>query len=274
MAEATITEDELHAYADGVLPADRIDAVESYLAANPAEATRIADWREQAAQIRARFGSVADEPVPERLRLENILLRASGLRRKVAAAAAIALIIGASGGWFAHDYFGAADTSEIALAPAGPAPETRYLARALADAAIEAHRLYINEVRHPIEVRADEAHLLPWLSRRVGSQVRAPVLDAEGLKLLGGRLLPGSKGPAALIMYEGQGGERITITSVRAGTDQDSAFKWRQAGDVGALAWIESGLAFVVAGPAERDRLDRIARRVHAAYETIPAAGK
>jgi anti-sigma factor RsiW len=100
------------------------------------------------------------------------------------------------------------------------------------------------------------------------------VLDEEGLKLLGGRLLPGSRGPAALIMYEGLGGERITITSVRAGRDERSAFKWRQAGDIGALAWIESGLAFVVAGPAERERLDRIARRVHAAYEAAPAERK
>jgi anti-sigma factor RsiW len=274
MTEATITEDELQAYADGALPADRIDAIESYLAANPAEAARIADWRAQAAQIRARFGAVADDPVPERLQLENLLLRASGLRRKVAAAATIALILGAAGGWLAHDYLGAQDAPESARPSAEDALDTRYLARALADAAIEAHRLYINEVRHPIEVRADEAHLLPWLSRRVGSQVRAPGLDEEGLKLLGGRLLPGSKGPAALIMYEGQGGERITITSVRAGTDQDSSFKWRQTGDVGALAWIESGLAFVVAGPAERERLDRIARRVHAAYEVAPAANK
>src|SRR5688572_30105096 len=124
MAEATITEDELHAYADGVLPADRIDAIESYLGANPAEAARIADWRAQAAAIRARFGAVADEPVPERLQLENILLRASGLRRKIAVAATIALLIGGAAGWFAHDYLGAGDAAEIAVAPAGPVPET------------------------------------------------------------------------------------------------------------------------------------------------------
>jgi anti-sigma factor RsiW len=260
MAEATITEDELHAYADGVLPADRMATVESYLAARPAEAARIAEWRTQASAIRERYGAVAEEPVPERLRIENILLRASGLRRKVAAAAAIALIVGAAAGWFANDYFSA------------PAPNQS--ARALAEAALEAHRLYINEVRHPIEVRADEAHLLPWLSRRVGSQVKAPALEEEGLKLLGGRLLPGARGPAALIMYEGQGGERITVTSVRTGGGEHSAFKWRQSGDIGALAWIDSGLAFVVAGPAERERLDRIARRVHAAYETADAGRK
>lgn len=250
MTDAPISEDELHAYADGVLPADRIAAVEAWLAVNPAEAARVAEWRAQASAIRARWGAVASEPVPERLHLENILLRASGLRRKIAIAATIALIVGAAAGWFARDYAGSADNREIA--------------RVLADAAIEAHRLYINEVRHPIEVRANEAHLLPWLSRRVGQPVRAPDLAEEGLTLLGGRLLPG---PTALIMYEGSGGDRVTVTCARTERPRETAFKWRSVGEFGALAWMESGLAFVVAGPADRARLDRIARRVHAAYE-------
>ncbi len=254
MTEATISEDELHAYADGFLPSDRIAAIEAWLAANPSEAARVAEWRAQTAALRERFGPVADESVPEHLQIENVALRASGLRRRIAMAASIALIAGAIGGWFAHDYFNI--------------PTQNQMARALADAALEAHRLYINEVRHPIEVRANEAHLLPWLSRRVGSQVRAPDLGNEGYKLLGGRLLPGSRGPAALIMYEGQGGERVTITCVRSANNERSNFKWRQMGDIGALAWIDAGLGFVVAGPADRDKLDRIARSVYAAYET------
>jgi anti-sigma factor RsiW len=253
MIESSVTEDELHAYVDGALPPDRIAALESYLASNPDAAARVAEWRAQVSSIRERWDAVAGEPIPERLRLESVVMRASGLRRKLAAAATVALMIGAALGWFARDYFSAASDQQMA--------------RALADAAIEAHRLYINEVRHPIEVRADEAHLLPWLSRRVGSSVRAPDLGEEGLKLLGGRLLPGSRGPTALIMYEGAAGERVTITAARAPREGQSAFKWRQSGEFGALAWFESGLAFVVAGPAERERLDRIARRVYAAYE-------
>src|SRR5205809_25292 len=78
-----------------------------------------------------------------------------------------------------------------------------------------AHRLYIAEVRHPIEVTANENHLLPWLSRRVGTNLRAPDLSTFGLRLLGGRLLPGMNGPAALFMYEGLTGERITFYASR-----------------------------------------------------------
>ena len=60
-----VTEDELHAYVDGELPADRQDAVEAWLAAHPDEAARVAAWRAQAEAIRARYGAVANEPVPD-----------------------------------------------------------------------------------------------------------------------------------------------------------------------------------------------------------------
>jgi anti-sigma factor RsiW len=252
--DASVTDDELHAYVDGALAADRIAAVEARLASDPEAASRVAAWRAQTASIRAKWERVVDEPVPDRLRLERIVLRASGTWRKVAAAAAVAFAIGGAAGWYAHEVSGLGRNEQIA--------------RAIADAAIEAHRLYINEVRHPIEVRADEAHLLPWLSRRVGSTVRAPDLASEGLKLMGGRLLPGTRSPTALIMYEGTGGERVTITCTRAARDGATAFHWKSAGEIGALAWVEGGLAFVVAGPAERGRLDRVARRVYEAYET------
>lgn len=249
-----VTEDELHAYVDGELPADRIAAVESYLTANPEEASRVASWRAQAAAIRERWGSVSDEPLPERLQIARIAKRASGVWRKVAAAAVLAFLIGGAAGWFGREATSVQTDTQIA--------------KALADAAIEAHRLYINEVRHPIEVRANEEHLLRWLSRRVGSPVHAPDLADEGLKLMGGRLLPGPKSPTALIMYEGSTGERVTITCTSAGKEGQTAFKWRQAGEFGALAWIEGGLAFVVAGPADRERLDRVARQIYTAYES------
>lgn len=258
--DARVTDDELHAYVDGALPADRIAAVEAYLAGDPEAASRVAAWRAQAALIRARWQPVAEEPIPDRLRLDRVALRASPTWRKIAAAAVLAFAVGGAIGWFAHEYVGTARNQEIA--------------RALADAAIEAHRLYIGEVRHPIEVRADEAHLLPWLSLRVGSPVRAPDLASEGLKLMGGRLLPGPASPTALIMYEGAGGERVTITCTRAGNQGSTSFHWRAAGEIGALAWVEGGLAFVVAGPAERARLDRVARRVYEAYETASVGGR
>ena len=89
-----VTHDELHAYVDGELPADRQDAVKAWLASHPDDAALVAAWRAQADAIRARYGAAADEPIPERLTLDNVIRNSarSGWRT-VAAAAAVAAIV-------------------------------------------------------------------------------------------------------------------------------------------------------------------------------------
>jgi len=100
-----VTEDELHAYVDGELPANRREAVAKWLAAHPAEAATVAAWRAQAEAIRTRYGATVDEPVPARLKLDRIM-RPDGWRARsfsaVAAAAVIAFVIGSGTGWFAR----------------------------------------------------------------------------------------------------------------------------------------------------------------------------
>ena len=43
-----VTEEELHAYVDGELAADRQRTVEAWLASHPEDAARVAQWRAQA----------------------------------------------------------------------------------------------------------------------------------------------------------------------------------------------------------------------------------
>jgi anti-sigma factor RsiW len=131
--------------------------------------------------------------------------------------------------------------------------------------ALDAHKLYISEVRHPIEVKADEDHLLPWLSKRVGTTLRAPDLGAFDLKLLGGRLLPGVVGPAALFMYEGANGERFTIYCSRIDAAR-TAFRYDADDGFGAVHWIEGKYGWVISGPKDRDKLKSVAS---AAYDQI-----
>src|SRR5260370_7034604 len=69
----TVTEDELHVYVDGELPADRREAVETWLSSHPDDAARVAALRAQAEAIRARYGSVVHEPIPNPLQLGNTL---------------------------------------------------------------------------------------------------------------------------------------------------------------------------------------------------------
>lgn len=254
--EPPVTEEELHAYVDGELPADRRVAVEQWLALHAEDASRVAAWRAQADAIRARYGAVADERVPARFDLTTLARQGRRWPRLAAAAVIAGLLIGASGGWFGRGLW------------EGMGPS-----RAVTTEALEAHRLYIAEVRHPIEVKAGESHLNPWLSRRIGYPVASPNLDTVGLKLLGGRLLPGNSGRyAALYMYEAPSGERFTIYCRRDQQPQ-SALRYRANGPVGSFFWVDDDVAFVVSGPADRARLQKVAETVYEQIENRQQSG-
>jgi len=253
-----VTHDELHAFVDGELPADRQEAVNAWLATHPDDAALVAAWRAQADTIRARFGAAAGEKVPERLALDNVIRNSarSGWRT-VAAAAAIAAIVAGSVGTAAGWMLGAASASAPSMVETFP------------NGALAAHRLYIGEVRHPIEVRAAEAHLLPWLSRRLGTTVRAPDLSAFDLTLLGGRLLPGAHSPAALFMYESGSGERFTLYSSKVNLER-SGLRYNANEQFAGIHWIEGGYGYVVSGPIDKPRLKAIARSAYEQMENRP----
>ena len=253
--DSPVTADELHAYVDGMLPPDRKRAVEAWLASHPDDAARVAEWRALAEVVRDRYGDVAEEPVPARFDLTK-LARPQMPWRAIAAAAILAAAIGGGAGWLAH----------AASAPASTSVE------AITAEALSAHKLYVAEVRHPIEVRAAEQHLIPWLSKRVGTNLRIPDLKEYSLKLLGGRLLPGPIGPAALFMYESPNGERFTIYCSKS-KKLRMALRYQSGGDVAAMHWVESEIGYVVSGPDDRDRLAKIAQSAYEQMENPPARG-
>src|SRR5438445_5419182 len=68
-----VTEDELHAYIDNELPAERRGDVEAWLSAHPDDAARVQSWRTMAEALHARYDSVLDETVPKRLEIERLV---------------------------------------------------------------------------------------------------------------------------------------------------------------------------------------------------------
>ena len=253
-----VTTDELHAYVDDMLPADRRDAVEAWLAAHPNDAAQVEAWRAQADTIRAHFGAPANEPVPARFDLDKLAL-ASTRRpwRSIAAAAAIAALIGGLGGglggWMARG---------ASAAVASPSSFDTFTNEAL-----DAHKLYVVEVRHPVEVPGEERdHLATWLSKRLDYQLRIPNLEPLGLKLVGGRLLPGPTGAAsAFFMYETASGDRFTIYCAKSGSPE-TGMRYREADRFSSFYWADNGLAYVVSGPADRTRLWAV---VKVAYDQV-----
>jgi anti-sigma factor RsiW len=241
-----VTEDELHAYVDDELPPERRGDVEAWLAAHPDDAERVKSWREMATALHARYDAVANEPVPQRLELERLVRQPRRWIYGAVAATLAAFIAGGVAGWVAH---GAAGSPS--------------LIQTFTVDALDAHRLYVVEVRHPVEVPGDErAHLQQWLTRRCGWTVHAPELEDTGLKLVGGRLLPGPTGPASFLMYESASGERFTVYTAKAATDA-TQMRYTKEGNTGALFWADRGVGYVVSGGNDRERLTQVARLVY-----------
>jgi anti-sigma factor RsiW len=251
-----VEEDELQAWVDGRLPPERLAEVSAYLAANPEEQARLSRYAEQKQMLSAAFAEENAGPIPARLRVARLLeeRRRRLYRRFAQIAAAVALVaVGAAGGWAARY-----------LAPAFFASSNPALAdaRMITADAISAHRVFSVEVRHPVEVDVgQEAHLVQWLSKRLGRPLVVPDLSAAGFHLMGGRLLPAEDSPAAQFMYE-NGKDRLTLY-LRSGIGGETAFRYSEENGIGAFYWSDEGFGYALAAKADRNLLLRLAEIIY-----------
>jgi anti-sigma factor RsiW len=247
MSKRGITESDLHAHLDGELPETRRPEVEAHLASNPSDDERFAAYRRHDDALRAHFDPVLDEPLPARFAERSRRAQGRVLRY---AAAIVWLGLGGLAGWQLHGM---------------KAVDVRSETPAWAHRAAVAHVVYSPEVRHPVEVGADqEAHLVAWLSKRLGTSLRIPQLNALGYALVGGRLLPGDVGPVAQFMYQDVRGQRLTLY-VRTDPERnkETAFRFAQDGSVRVFYWIDRGLGLALSGEIGKDELLRVATAVY-----------
>ena len=187
---------DLHAYVDHQLnDADR-RLVETYLAANPQMAGQVRAWQQDAQQLRAALSGALKQPAnPD---LDPVLIRQRlkrQSRRHLASAAMllIAVSVGGFSGWQAR---------EMTLASA-PLP--------MADA-LQAYRLIAQQGLLPADYKAsDDGDMQGWLDRYFTQVNRLPDLAGAGFKPVSGRLLSTEQGPAAMVVYEDQGGHKISF---------------------------------------------------------------
>lgn len=256
-----MTEADLHGYVDAQLAAQRRAEVESFLAARPDHQERVADWKAQNTLLRGALAAVRDEPVPLRLSARPAAAR---LPWRSLAAGVLIATISAVAAWSVRGSF---DAEAARIARAGTAVhgsvDEQALA-ALAHRAAVAHVVYSPDVRRPVEVGADqEQALVTWLTKRMGTSVRAPVLTPLGYELIGGRLLPGDKGPVAQFMYGSANGQRLTLYVSREVAGQDTSFRFAQAGPVNVFYWLEGSFAYAISAGADREELLRVSREVY-----------
>lgn len=248
-----IAETDLQAWVDGRLAPERRAEVDAWLAAHAEEAERLTAYRALDEALRAHYGPVLEEPVPMHLR-EGVPARR---RWRAAAVAAGWLILGSAlGGLVVWEFKEHSDAAPAALSEAP----------VIARRAALAHATYAPEVRHPVEVGADqEQHLVAWLSKRLGAEVRAPKLEAEGMTLVGGRLLPRDPGPVAQFMYQCARGRRVTLYVRTEGPDQrETAFRFAREGNVRVFYWIDRKFGYALSSSdLERGELLNLANVVY-----------
>ncbi|MSP48306.1 MAG: anti-sigma factor [Alphaproteobacteria bacterium] len=243
------SETEFNAYVDGELGPEAQAAVERHLGAEAEDARRIADYRAIGEALRALYDPILVEPIPARLVAATERRRSAAFAWAMRIAAALVLLVaGGVGGWLLRQSVSGSDAFQVAF--------TRH--------AIEAHRLYSVEVRHPVEVAADEeAHMATWLSRRLGRPIKPPPLAGAGFNLVGGRLLPAADKPAAQFMYENAGGQRLTLYFAVAAGGGDASYHYYQDGGTQALFWYIDGFACALTGEFQQQDLIAFAREIY-----------
>jgi anti-sigma factor RsiW len=287
--EAPIADGELHAFVDGQLDTARVAAVLLYLQAYPDAAVRVAQWHAQRLQLRRmhRAADPGDTPAV----LTDTVLRSQRRSRWSPWGQAIAALLLVAAGVAGGRLWLAPASPPAAIVAAAPPQFVR-------DAAA-AYAVFSPEVRHPVEVPADqEAHLVQWLSRRLGRPLTAPLLQAHGFQLLGGRLLPGEPLPTdagatastavgkpaatpavldpatarspslprAQFMYEDARGRRVTLYVAvfpENGAPHETAFRSVKAGNSESFYWIENGYGYALSGDMAGPELQTLAGDVY-----------
>lgn len=255
------TEDELHALVDGHLPPQQAEQLRAQLDADALE--RLHHWQQQREQLRHLFNDGPDRPLPEEMRhaaqaLQDMRERQRQGWRWGGMAAGWLLAFGL--GWLVHG-------QQPPQAMPQPGPTLAAAPARFAQQAAVAHAVYQPEQRHPVEVEAaQQAHLLQWLSKRLGRPLKLPQLAGLGYELVGGRLLPGDSGARAQFMYQDAAGERITLylgAIDDKAASAETAFRFSSEGPVPSFYWVDQGFGYALSGALPRQRLLELATAVH-----------
>lgn len=265
-----LTDDELHALADGQGTAQALADLRLRLVHDPDAQRRLAQWQWQLECLHRLHAGVLQDPVPPTLaqaaRQAGAAHQASAQWRRLGGmAASVVLAFGL--GWLSHtgwqrwpaDSAGAASLARAQL-------EQNFVQQAG-----WAHVVYTPEVKHPVEVSAqDPAHLVQWLSKRLGKPLKVPDLSANGFELVGGRLLPGEAAARAQFMYQNRAALRVTLYLGAVGpaaasglSTQETGFRYESQGTVPSFYWVDQGFGYALTGALPKAELMQLATAVY-----------
>ena len=237
-----VSDELLQRYVDGELPEQQLLEIREAIQQNPELGRRVDEYQQLSTLVSGLHRSVLSEPVPEHLKIP---LNRTGVRNIAAMAAGFVLFcMGVLVGLNWSSFSGGAGQS------------------LLIGNAVAAHKLYTGEILHPVEVKYTESeHLQKWLSKQIGVHIKLPNVESEGLRLVGGRLLPGDAiSPHGLLIYEKDSGERISVYITRTGDQPHTSTLFEQQDNLAVFYWIDEELscAVVIAMNAEFDHANSL----------------
>lgn len=267
-----LLQNQINALLDGRLSRQEHAKAMAQLAEDPVALETLRALQNQRQALRALHQPVLEESIPETLlaatrRSAQSLQQRDQWRRWGGMAASVMLAFGV--GWLSHGQLSQLDRPPVAWGPKLPA-------QAFVQQASVAHAVFSPEVRHPVEVTADQQdHLVQWLSKRLGKPLKVPSLAKQGYELVGGRLLPGDSGARAQFMFQNQAGARVTLylgavngnpapgaPAPKADTGA-AAFRYSADGPVASFYWVDQGFGYALSGAVPRQELMRLAQVVY-----------
>ncbi|MGF1630343.1 MAG: anti-sigma factor family protein [Kiloniellaceae bacterium] len=250
----SIREIDLLAYADGLLETDlaRREEVERYLSKNAKAAAYVDEIRVQNEDLKALYGSVLYDPVPDQL---SAVLRAATARpagRKLAqVAAAVALLLASSwAGWLIGQ-----NGQEDRLGPAS------FVERAAAN-----HRTVVAGETAVSAVNGETvSQPLGWLNRRIALELTTPDLEAYGFSLVAKEKLGPESDPMVRLLYRRSDSTTINLFLRPRWEEASSRIGKAEADEVSVLYWLDGPLAFAMTTSSAGSETDDLGHVVRAA---------
>jgi len=256
---APLQEEDLHAYVDNALDAARRKEVQDYLDRDPEAAEAVMKLQAQRQLLRSAFAPVADEPIPDRLNLSNLMRERRQQRRwpwQMAAAVLLSFGLGTYGG-----------LSMQGISPSSAGVE------ALAGEARASYAVYAADGEHAVELGPErKAELVSWVSAQLKRPVSVPDLTQSGYRFAGGRVVTTDHGPAGMFVYEGADGARLAVLMRPMARERDTPMMHHSEGDIGGYAWAARGLGYSLVGTERAEVLhplaDEVRRQAHVALNS------
>jgi anti-sigma factor RsiW len=226
-----ISDEDLHAFIDGALDAERAEQVRQALAENPALAERVTLFRADKAMFKTAYAPLADRPLPPEWEARIRRKSQAGWRKIYVIAAALLLVAVSPLAW-----------RYIVRAPNSDVVETALEAREASgqgDIVIGDGR---NAARYDVALR-----------RAVVSNVHIPDLSRMGYRLRGLTVY----GTAAEILYRGPQDQLFTLYVRRSdGTARFDQFERR---GLRVCIWQDDQISTVMAGDISAAAMQRLA---------------